>query len=173
MPRRIHLEPHLTNHELYERYRHACEPVERSHWQFLWLLANGLTATAVSGATGYSAYWIGQIARRYNREGPDGLRDRRHRTGGHRLLLPPARHAELCDALVGPHPEGDRWCGRTVATWISERIGRDVRRQTGWRYLRRLGASAGNAPTLTAWHWGQRTCSARCSCTTKRIAGNS
>jgi hypothetical protein len=29
---------------------------------------------------GYSAYWIGQIARRYNTEGPDGVRDRRHAT---------------------------------------------------------------------------------------------
>jgi hypothetical protein len=63
MPRRIHLEPHWTNHELYERYRHACEPVARRHWQFLWLLANDVTATAVADVTGYSAYGIGQIAR--------------------------------------------------------------------------------------------------------------
>jgi len=26
MPRRIHLAPHLTDDELYARYRHACEP---------------------------------------------------------------------------------------------------------------------------------------------------
>ena len=36
-----------------------------------------MTAIAV---TGYSAYWIGQIARRYNTNGPDGVRDRRHTT---------------------------------------------------------------------------------------------
>ncbi|HEV2459826.1 MAG TPA: IS630 family transposase, partial [Ktedonobacterales bacterium] len=42
------------------------------------------------------------------------------------------------------HPEGDRWCGRTVAAWIADhvpdRTRRLVPRQTGWRYLRRLGA---------------------------------
>jgi Homeodomain-like domain len=48
---------------------------------FLWLLAGGMTATAVAAVTGYSAYWIGQIAKRYNTDGPDGVRDRRHAAG--------------------------------------------------------------------------------------------
>lgn len=42
--------------------------------------------------------------------------------------------------LAKPHPAGDRWCGRTAAAWIGERIGRSVCRQTGWSYLRRVGA---------------------------------
>ena len=66
MPRRIRLQPYLTEHELHERYRQAHDSVERSRWHFLWLLARGLTATAIAHVTGYSAYWIGQIARRYN-----------------------------------------------------------------------------------------------------------
>src|SRR5260370_10103966 len=56
MPRRIHLAPHLTNDELQDRYRRAHDPVERSHWHFLCLLAGGMTATAGSASTGYSAY---------------------------------------------------------------------------------------------------------------------
>jgi len=78
MPKRIRLHPYLTDHELHERYRHAHDPVERSRWQFFWLLARGLTATAVARVTGYSA-WIGQMVWRYNRDRPDGLRDRRRR----------------------------------------------------------------------------------------------
>jgi Homeodomain-like domain-containing protein len=70
MPKRIRLPLYLTDHELHEHYRQAHDPVERSHWHFLWLLARGLTATAIARVTGYSAYWIGQIARRYNRAGP-------------------------------------------------------------------------------------------------------
>jgi hypothetical protein len=35
----VHLR--LTDHELYDRYRHAHNPIERSHWQFLWLAAHG------------------------------------------------------------------------------------------------------------------------------------
>jgi hypothetical protein len=55
MPQRIRLHPSLTAHELQERYRLAHDPVERSRWQFLWLLARGLTATAVARVTGYCA----------------------------------------------------------------------------------------------------------------------
>lgn len=56
MPRHIRLQPYLTEHELRERYRLAHDPVERSRWQFLWLLTRGLTATAIARVTGYSAY---------------------------------------------------------------------------------------------------------------------
>lgn len=102
-----------------------------------------MTATAVARVTGYSAYWVGQIARRYNRDGPDGMRDRRHtaQADGHpHVLLTEGEQANLRAALAGPHPAGDRWCGRTVAAWIGEHRGRAVSRQTGWSYLRRLGA---------------------------------
>jgi transposase len=99
-----------------------------------------MTATAVAAVTGYSAYWIGQIARRYNTDGPDGVRDRRHALCGGRPDLPASHLVELGTALAGSHPEGDRWCGRTVAAWLSQRLGRQVDRQLGWRYLRRLGA---------------------------------
>jgi transposase len=140
MPKRIHLHPHLTDHELHERYRQADDPVERSRWHFLWLLARGLTASAIARVTGYSAYWIGQIARRNNRDGPDGVQDRRHCTRTRRPCLSSARLLELRQALASPPPEVDRWCGRTVARWMAERLGRHVSRQLGWRYLRRLGA---------------------------------
>src|SRR5258708_11474911 len=140
MPQRIRLASHLTDDQLEARYRRARDPVERSRWRFLWLLAGGMTATAVARVTGYSAYWIGQIARRYNRDGPNGVRDRRHRERRRRHLLPDEQRAELCAVLAGPHPAGDRWCGRTVAAWIGTHLGRRVSRQTGWRSLRRLGA---------------------------------
>ncbi|MGZ3637615.1 MAG: helix-turn-helix domain-containing protein [Ktedonobacterales bacterium] len=64
MPRRIWPEPHLTQDELEAHHCRSRDLVERSRWHFLWLLACGLTATAVADVTGCSAYWIGQIARR-------------------------------------------------------------------------------------------------------------
>ena len=140
MPRHIHLKSHLTGDELHDHYRHAHDPVERSHWHVLWLLADGMTATTVAAITGYSAYWIGQIARRYNTDGPNGVRDRRHATCAGRPALPASHLAELRAAVTGPHLDGDHWCGRTVAAWLSMRLGRPVSRQLGWRYLRRLGA---------------------------------
>jgi hypothetical protein len=68
----IHLEPYLTTDHLEARYRKARDPVEHDRWHVLWLLARGMTTTAAASATGYSAYWIGQTARRYNRDGPEG-----------------------------------------------------------------------------------------------------
>jgi len=99
-----------------------------------------MTATAAAAVTGYSAYWIGQIARRYNADGPNGVRDHRHALCAGRPDLPAAQLPELEAAVAGPHPDGDCWCGRTVAAWLAERLGRQVGRQLGWRYLRRLGA---------------------------------
>ena len=110
MARRISLEPHLTIEELEGRYRSTKDPVERSRWHFLWLLAR---------VTGYSAYWIGQIARRYNPAGPDGVRDLRQHVLARHPLLTEEQHAAVRTALAKPHPAGDHWCGRTVATWMS------------------------------------------------------
>src|SRR5258708_14126052 len=104
MPQRIRLASHLTDDQLEARYRRARDPVERSRWQFLWLLAGGMTATAVARVTGYSAYWIGQIARRYNRDGPNGGPDRRHPERRRRHPLPGHQPPGLCALLAGPHP---------------------------------------------------------------------
>jgi hypothetical protein len=62
MPRRIRLHPYLTEYGLHVRYRQTYDLVERSRWHFLWLLARGLTATAIARVTGYSANWIGERA---------------------------------------------------------------------------------------------------------------
>ena len=61
--------------------------MERHHWQFLWLLARGFTAKAIAHITGYFAYWIGQIARRYTTLGPEGVKDQRRLKRPGRQLL--------------------------------------------------------------------------------------
>jgi Winged helix-turn helix len=116
MARHLHLEPHLSADDLAGRYRATKDPVERSRWHFLWLLARGLTAKLVASITGYSAYWIGRIARRYNQQGPKGVKDLRHQSRPSTLLLPAPQQDELAAALAaGSAPEGDRWSGRSVA----------------------------------------------------------
>jgi len=99
MARSIHLEPHLSTAELAIRYHRTRDPVERSRWHFLWLLARGFTAKAIAHITGYTAYWIGQITRRYNARGPDGVKDQRRLARAHRQLLTPTHHEELRAAL--------------------------------------------------------------------------
>jgi transposase len=139
MGRRIRLEPHLAVEELGRRYRAAQEPHERSWWQILWLLGKGQTAAEIAESTGYTRYWIGQVVRRYNGEGPEAMHNRRY-THSHRAqpLLSPEQLAELATAVRGPAPEGEHWIGRTVAVWMSERLGRPVSVYLGWAYLVRL-----------------------------------
>jgi transposase len=55
MSRQIKLTPHLTVEELEARYRRASDGTERSHWQIIWLLAQGHRAYEVATMTGYSA----------------------------------------------------------------------------------------------------------------------
>jgi transposase len=139
MARHIKLAAHLRLDELEQRARQATEAGEARRWQILWLLARGKTATQVAEVTGYSAYWIGQLARRYNEEGPSCVADRRHQAQGHQGTLSAEQEAELRQALQGPAPAGDVWTGRTVAEWISQQLGRPVSYWVGWAYLHRLG----------------------------------
>jgi len=96
MGRLIHLQRQLPVDELERRYRAAKEPHERSWWQILWLLAQGRTATELAGVTSYSAYWIGQLAKRYNEQGPAGMHNRQH-TASRRAA--PLLSAELQEEL--------------------------------------------------------------------------
>src|SRR5215212_7233834 len=111
MPKTIKLEPHLEPEELEDRYRKARDPVLRSHYQILWLIAEGRSTTKVMEVTGYSRGWIQQIARRYNSGGPDAVGDRRHANPGarDRALLSEKQREELTEALKGPPPDGG--CG--------------------------------------------------------------
>lgn len=135
MPKYIALEPHLTSEELHRRYRATHDPVERSRWHMLWLLGQRQTARAVAASTGYSPYWVGQIAKRYNTRGPDAVADPRHRRRVGQRLLSDAQLEELRQAVAGPPPEGDEWTGRTVAEWMSRELGRPVPYFRGWAYL--------------------------------------
>jgi transposase len=139
MARRIHLRPDLSVDELERCYRAAKEPHERSWWQILWLLARGQLAKDIAESTGYSRYWIGQIAKRYNAEGAEGMHNRQY-THSHRaaLLLSAEQVAELAAAVRGPAPAGDDWTGRLVAEWMGHTLGRPVSAQVGWVYLVRL-----------------------------------
>ena len=54
MPKRITIAPHLNLDELESLYRQAKDPVERSHYQIIWLLACGRPTTEVAAITSYS-----------------------------------------------------------------------------------------------------------------------
>lgn len=139
MPKRISIQPHLSIEELEAYYRHAKDPVQRTHYQIIWLLAQGKRTQEVAGVTGYSRSWIYELVWGYNRIGPETLGDHRHQNpGGSEALLNDVQQAYLWQALQSPPVDGGQWNGRKVADWVAQLIGRPVARQRGWEYLRTM-----------------------------------
>jgi transposase len=140
MGRHIHLATHLSIADLEQRYRAAHEPHERNWWQILWLMARGQTATASADSTGYTRAWIGQIAKRYNEQGPGAMVNRQHTTSWRApRMLSGVQQEELRKVLAGSTPDGaKRWRARDVADWMAAQLGRPVATQRGWDYLQRL-----------------------------------
>ena len=129
-------------------YRKASDPVLRTHLLMVWRMSVGDSIREVAGMVGYSEKWVREIARRYEREGLEGLGDRRHGNPGakERALLDEEGQAELREALLkGPPPAalgGGMWSGPKVARWIEQRMGFEkVHVQRGWEYLRKVGHS--------------------------------
>ena len=138
MGKRISIRADLSVKELERRYRQAQDPVARSQWQIVWLLACGHRSEQVGEVTGYSLTWVYTVARRYNANGEKGIGDGRHGNPGGPRLLSAEQQAELDQALEGAAPDGGKWTAAKVAAWIAEHSGRRVGIQTGWRSLRRL-----------------------------------
>jgi Winged helix-turn helix len=109
MARRIRLATHLSVEELEQRYRAAQEPHERTWWQIVCLLARGQTATRIAESTGYTRSWIGQIAKRYNAEGPGSMVNRQRTTSWRApRMLSTEQQQDLQQALAGPAPDGTK-----------------------------------------------------------------
>src|SRR5919205_1411073 len=133
---------HLSADELSQRYRMARDPVERSHWQMIWLLVSGRSLGEVAAVTGYSTRWIREVVRSYNANGVPALADQRHANAGAAPLLDAEGQAALEAALHEPPPDGGRWSGRQVAGWMATWLHRppgSIAPTRGWEYLRRLG----------------------------------
>ncbi len=139
MSRRLKIQPHLSLDELEARYRQAKDPVERSHFQIVWLLSQGKPTQSVSEHTGYSITWVLEIAHRYSDHGPAGLGDKRKGNLGATPLLTKAQQQELYQALHDPASDGGLWTGQKVADWIEKQTGRKTDFRRGWEYLRKLG----------------------------------
>ena len=139
MPKRVKLQEYLSLVELEQQYRQAKDPVERSQWQILWLLAKGSPSEQVAQVTGYSLNWIRRIAQRYNTAGAAGVQDQRHRNPGAAPLLSAAQQEELRAVLQAALERESLWTGPQVAAWIATKVGHPVYPQRGWEWLRRLG----------------------------------
>jgi len=139
--RRIELAKHLSSKELEQGYRSCSDPIERSHWQIVWLYGQYRNADKVAEVVAYSAIWVREIVKRYNRMGVAGLKDLRHENPGQARVLSQAQENALAKALQKEAEGLGLWTGPKVAQWIKQQTKQKVSAVTGWLYLRRLGYS--------------------------------
>lgn len=135
MPKYVQVAAHLTPDELEQYYRQAVDPVERSYFQIIWLLACGKRVREVAEVTGYCANWIRILVRRYNQEGPTTLADQRqHNSGASPLLVFSTPPAVTAPRFSQAPPDGGLWAGPKIARWMGEQLGRTIHPQRGWEY---------------------------------------
>ena len=130
---------HLSAAELGRRYRAARDRVERGHLQVVWLLRPGAQPRRGGPDHGPQRGLGGRDRAPLQREGPDGLGDRRRGNAGAKPLLGAEDEAALRAALAEPPSDGGLRTGPKAAAWMAARLGREVWPQRGWDYLRKLG----------------------------------
>lgn len=138
MPKRISLQLHLSIDQLEDHYRESQDPVARSQFQILWLIALGKTTAQVHEVTGYCRDWIRKLVSRYNYYGPQAMGDLRHHNPGALPMLSEPLQARLAQVLQDPPPDGGLWNSRKVADWMAQQLERPVHTQRGWEYLKSL-----------------------------------
>lgn len=149
MPPRARLNPYLTAKELDNHYRHTQDAVEARRWHLLSLVAQQQTIKQAAQTVGLNYDYAKEIVRRYNHEGPDGIRNRSQQgQPSPRSLLTLEQQRELQQALQSPPLDGGRWSGPKVAQWIAAKTGKQVWSQRGWDYLKRLQGQSAATPSL-------------------------
>jgi transposase len=139
--KRLQVVPHLSHEEIDRRYRSCSDAAEKTRWHVLWLVTRPdqpLSATVAAELVGFTRSWGRTILKRYNTRGPEGLTDGR-RGNGADPKLSPQQQAQLLDALQAPPSDHGLWSGPKVAAYVKDRFGVEVRKQTGWQWLKDLG----------------------------------
>jgi transposase len=148
---RIDIVGQLTPKAIEKRYRSCQSLTEKEHWHVLWLMTRqgySLSANEAALVVGRTPDAVRKVVRRYNKEGPDGLKDKRKGNSGRKPLLTRRQQKKLFTKLQKEPPDGGIWTGPKVASWVEDQTGTYVSNVTGWQYLRMLGFTL-QVPRLT------------------------
>ena len=135
------IKPHLTLEKLREGFRTCDDAKEKIRWQAILLRTQGRTTGEVAEICGYNPDWVRQLVRRFNADGPDGLRDGRRGNGKARFMSDEQLEELRTAVLNSTPPGGGLWTGPKVARWMTEKLGRRISPQTAWDYLQHLRMS--------------------------------
>ena len=125
---------HLEMSEIESRYKSCIDGREKTHWQIIFLALQGKSSREIAQVVRYAQRWVEKLIQRYNKEGPNGILDKRKHNKKNKLLSSDLMR-ELEKALENPPSDGGLWTSPKVAFWMSEKLGSPVLTQTAWNYL--------------------------------------
>jgi transposase len=130
------VEAHLSVQDLERRYEMASDPIAKSHFHAIWLLASGHDIPEVAELLSFSTRWVHSLLNRYNDDGPDRLGDQRTKNGNEPTILTPAALAALKERIKTLPDDGGQWSGPKIARWLAKFHGvESVHDQRGWDAL--------------------------------------
>jgi len=134
--------PHLNVGALEVRYKTASDPVAKSHFHAVWLLALGRSVNEVSELLSFSTRWVKALVKRYNEGGPERLGDQRANNGTEPTILTPEALDALKLRIKTPPVDGGLWSGPKVARWLAQfHAVKSVHDQRGFDALVAVGYS--------------------------------
>ncbi len=81
MPKQVKLADYLTEDELKQKYRLACDRIESRRWHLLWKISQSWTIKDSAAAVGISYEYAREIVRKYNAEGIETVQNKRVKVG--------------------------------------------------------------------------------------------
>jgi tungstate transport system substrate-binding protein len=130
---------HLTLNELRRRAKKAKDPIEKDRFLAVYHAKRGLTAKEIARIIPNTPRWVQATVRRYNLEGPEALKDKRHQNPGQKPKLTPEERMRVLEALQGPPPDGGLWTGPKLREWVERELGKRLSLYPIYRLLHEMG----------------------------------
>jgi transposase len=130
---------HLTLNELWRRAKKAKDPIEKDRFLAVYHAKRGLTAKEIARIIPNTPRWVQETVRRYNLEGPEALKDKRHQNPGQKPKLTPEERMRVLEALQGPPPDGGLWTGPKLRDWVERELGKRLSLYPIYRLLHEMG----------------------------------
>jgi transposase len=139
MPRKTHIELHLSLEELKQKIRRCRETVARQQLRVIYWIMQGYTQKSVAEKTGYSAAWVHAIVQRFNAGGVGALRDHRKENPGRPYRLSHEVREEMRVLVSKPPQLGGMWTGPKLVAWVRERTNdQNIDNKRGWEWLKQM-----------------------------------
>ena len=111
---------HLSVEALALRYKTASEPIAKTHFHAVWLLASGYSVEQAAKLLSFSTRWVKALVKCYNEGGPEQLGDLRARNGTEPKILTPDAREGLKQRVKTAPDDGGLWSGPKVARWLAK-----------------------------------------------------